>query len=144
LEFAEDSRYGGGALFNAGAYGSEFERWSRGGRDERAGRDSSISREQMNFSYRDSHLPAGTVVTRVRLRLAKPSRCASIPSCELVSRKKQPTCQAAQFSSMFRNPPGDYAGRRSSRRSQERIGQRRLPSATPIYHQQARQGEVRH
>jgi UDP-N-acetylmuramate dehydrogenase len=71
------------------------------------------SREQMNFSYRDSHLPAGTVVTRVRLRLAKaePVRVDS-KLRELVGRRKSSQPAGLPNSgSMFRNPPGDYAGR---------------------------------
>lgn len=116
LEFAEGipGTVGGALFMNAGAYGSEFEKvveevdaMSAQGETVR------YSREQMNFSYRDSHLPAGTVVTRVRLRLTKaePVRVDS-KLRELVGRRKSSQPAGLPNSgSMFRNPPGDYAGR---------------------------------
>jgi UDP-N-acetylmuramate dehydrogenase len=67
----------------------------------------------MTFSYRDSHLPAGTVVTRVTLRLEKAEATrVSAKVRELTTRRKQ--SQPSGFpnsGSMFRNPAGDYAGR---------------------------------
>ncbi len=67
----------------------------------------------MTFSYRDSHLPTGTVITRVHLRLLK-GETVEVDSKvrELVGRRK--SSQPSGFpnsGSMFRNPPGDYAGR---------------------------------
>ena len=67
----------------------------------------------MTFTYRDSHLPAGTVVTRVAMRLRK-GEAAEVSSKlrELVGKRK--SSQPSGFpnsGSMFRNPPGDYAGR---------------------------------
>jgi UDP-N-acetylmuramate dehydrogenase len=116
LEFAEGipGTVGGALYMNAGAYGSEFERVidriegvSRGGEPVR------FSRPQMTFSYRDSHLPQGTVVTRVEMRLAR-SDVARVGGKvrDLTSKRKQ--SQPSGFpnsGSMFRNPPGDYAGR---------------------------------
>jgi UDP-N-acetylmuramate dehydrogenase len=70
-------------------------------------------REQLNFTYRDSHLPAGTVVTRATLLVHKGEAAAvSSKVRELVSKRK--SSQPAGFpnsGSMFRNPTGDYAGR---------------------------------
>jgi UDP-N-acetylmuramate dehydrogenase len=67
----------------------------------------------MTFTYRDSHLPAGMVVTEVRLRL-RPEDAAKVSSRvrELVTKRK--TSQPSGFpnsGSMFRNPPRDFAGR---------------------------------
>jgi UDP-N-acetylmuramate dehydrogenase len=67
----------------------------------------------MSFSYRDAHLPAGMVVTEVRMRL-RPEDPAQISSRvrELVTKRK--TSQPSGYpnsGSMFRNPPGDFAGR---------------------------------
>ena len=116
LEFAEGipGTVGGALFMNAGAYGSEFEKvveevdaMSAPGEPVR------LSREQMNFSYRDSHLPAGTVVIEVRMRLAK-AEAARVDSMlrELVGRRKSSQPAGLPNSgSMFRNPPGDYAGR---------------------------------
>ena len=116
LEFAEGipGTVGGALFMNAGAYGSEFEKVV----DEvdamsAQGEPVRLSREQMTFSYRDSHLPAGTVVTQVRMRLAK-AEAAHVDSKlrELVGRRKSSQPAGLPNSgSMFRNPPGDYAGR---------------------------------
>jgi UDP-N-acetylmuramate dehydrogenase len=116
LEFAEGipGTVGGALYMNAGAYGSEFEKivdqvegMTRDGKPMR------FSREQMTFSYRDSHLPPGTVVTRVSMRLDK-AEAARVGSKvrELTSRRKgsQPS-GFPNSGSMFRNPSGDYAGR---------------------------------
>ena len=116
LEFAEGipGTVGGALVMNAGAYGSEFEKVVE--RVEAINLDGHpvvFSREQMTFSYRDSHLPAGTVVTRVLLRLRR-EEPAEVDSKlrELVGKRK--SSQPSGFpnsGSMFRNPPGDYAGR---------------------------------
>jgi UDP-N-acetylmuramate dehydrogenase len=116
LEFAEGipGTVGGALFMNAGAYGSEFEKVV----DEvnamsAQGEPVRFSREQMTFSYRDSHLPAGTVVIEVRMRLAK-AETARVDAKlrELVGRRKSSQPAGLPNSgSMFRNPPGDYAGR---------------------------------
>jgi UDP-N-acetylmuramate dehydrogenase len=116
LEFAEGipGTVGGALYMNAGAYGSEFEKVV----DQiegmsRAGEPMRFSRQEMTFSYRDSHLPAGTVVTRVAMRLQQ-GEVARVDSKvrELTSKRKgsQPS-GFPNSGSMFRNPPGDYAGR---------------------------------
>ena len=116
MEFAEGipGSVGGALVMNAGAYGSEFEKIvERVEAVSGSGAPISFLREQLNFTYRDSHLPAGTVVTRVTLRLHK-AEVAAVSSKvrELVSKRK--SSQPAGFpnsGSMFRNPTGDYAGR---------------------------------
>jgi UDP-N-acetylmuramate dehydrogenase len=116
LEFAEGipGSVGGALFMNAGAYGSEFEKVA----DQIEGVTSQgqpirLSRDEMTFSYRDSHLPPGTIVTRVRMQLPK-AEPAAVGSklYELVRRRKasQPSGYP-NSGSMFRNPPGDYAGR---------------------------------
>lgn len=116
LEFAEGipGTVGGALFMNAGAYGSEFEKVVEEVEAINSqGESLRFSREEMNFSYRDSHLPKGTVVTGVRLRLAKaePARVDS-KLRELVGRRKSSQPSGLPNSgSMFRNPPGDYAGR---------------------------------
>jgi UDP-N-acetylmuramate dehydrogenase len=116
LEFAEGipGTIGGALVMNAGAYGSEFERIVAEVEGVTAqGTALCFSRAQMNFSYRDSHLPPGVVVTRVKLRLVK-DEAARVSSKlrELVTRRKssQPAGRP-NSGSMFRNPPGDFAGR---------------------------------
>lgn len=116
LEFAEGipGTLGGALVMNAGAYGSEFEKIV----DQvdgltQAGEPVRFTREQMTFTYRDSHLPPGTVVTQVLLRLTlEDAAKVTAKVRDLVTKRK-----AAQPSgypnsgSMFRNPTGDYAGR---------------------------------
>ena len=116
LEFAEGipGSVGGALMMNAGAYGSEFEKVV----DQvegvaQAGEAVRFNRTQMTFAYRDSQLPLGTVVTRVRLRLRK-ADAAQVSSKlrELVSKRKSSQPSGYPNSgSMFRNPPGDFAGR---------------------------------
>jgi UDP-N-acetylmuramate dehydrogenase len=116
LEFAEGipGTVGGALFMNAGAYGSELEKAI----DQvdgltREGEPIRLSRNEMSFSYRDAHLPAGMVVTEVRMRL-RPEDPVQISSRvrELVTKRK--TSQPSGYpnsGSMFRNPPGDFAGR---------------------------------
>jgi UDP-N-acetylmuramate dehydrogenase len=99
---------------NAGAYGSEFEKVVETvyGRNQQ-GSPIQFNREQMRFTYRDSHLPPGTVVTRVRLSLHRQeSSEVSMKVRELVTKRKSSQPSGYPNSgSMFRNPPEDYAGR---------------------------------
>lgn len=116
LEFAEGipGSVGGALFMNAGAYGSEMERIvERVEALSARGEPILLSRSEMTFSYRDSHLAAGIVVTRVRLRLGRDDPAEVRRKLgELVSRRKKsqpggyPNC-----GSVFRNPAGDFAGR---------------------------------
>jgi len=99
---------------NAGAYGSEFERVvEQVEAVNQTGQAQRFSRGELKFTYRDSHLPHGIVVTRVRLRLRKAAaEEVAARLRELVSKRKssQPSGHP-NSGSMFRNPPGDFAGR---------------------------------
>lgn len=116
LEFAEGipGSVGGALVMNAGAYGSQIEKVvdriegvTHGGEQIR------FSREDMVFSYRDSHLPWGTIVTLVRMRLSKNEVAGvGLRVQELAAkRKKSQPSGYPNAGSMFRNPPGDFAGR---------------------------------
>ncbi len=116
LEFAEGipGSVGGALVMNAGAYGSEFEKVvEQVEAVNAAGEPIIFCRDEMTFTYRDSHLPAGAVVTRVAMHLQKTEAVAvSSKLRELVGKRK--SSQPSGFpnsGSMFRNPPGDYAGR---------------------------------
>lgn len=116
LEFAEGipGTVGGALVMNAGAYGSEFEKIvDRVEGIDSDGRAIRYSRAEMNFSYRDSHWLAGAVVTRVRVRLRKEAGAqVSANVRALVARRKSSQPSGYPNSgSMFRNPPGDFAGR---------------------------------
>jgi UDP-N-acetylmuramate dehydrogenase len=116
LEFAEGipGSVGGALVMNAGAYGSEIEKIvdrveGVSAKGERLDR----KRGAMVFGYRSSNLPSGTIVTRVEFRLS-PDRPEAVGARlrELVARRKQSQPSGYPNSgSMFRNPPGDFAGR---------------------------------
>jgi len=116
LEFAEGipGTMGGALVMNAGAYGSEFEKIvDQVDAISRNGDPVHFNRHEMTFTYRDSHMPAGMVVTWVRLLLHKDQATqVSSKVRELVSKRKnsQPSGRP-NSGSMFRNPPGDFAGR---------------------------------
>jgi UDP-N-acetylmuramate dehydrogenase len=116
LEFAEGipGSVGGALVMNAGAYGSEMDKVvDRVEGVDPKGEPISFDREGLFFSYRDSHLPWGTIVTEVRMRLVKSaSEEVGLKVRELVGRRKKSQPSGYPNSgSMFRNPPGDFAGR---------------------------------
>jgi UDP-N-acetylmuramate dehydrogenase len=133
LEFAEGipGTVGGALVMNAGAYGSEIEKVVE--RVDAIGADGQpvvFARAQLTFSYRDSHLPPGTVVTRVLLRLRREEAVkVNAKLRELVGKRK--SSQPSGFpnsGSMFRNPPGDFAGRliEAAGLKGHRVGQARI------------------
>jgi UDP-N-acetylmuramate dehydrogenase len=116
LEFGEGipGSVGGALYMNAGAYGSEMEKIvARVEGATPSGDAVAFTRDQMTFSYRDSNLPPGTIVTAVTMRLEKKDAAEVTTKVrDLVARRK--SSQPAGFpnsGSMFRNPPGDFAGR---------------------------------
>jgi UDP-N-acetylmuramate dehydrogenase len=116
LEFAEGipGTIGGALFMNAGAYGSEFEKViDRVDGFTREAEPIRLSRNEMTFTYRDSHLPAGMVVTEVELRLRQEDSAKVTSKVrELVTKRKNSQPSGYPNSgSMFRNPPGDFAGR---------------------------------
>ncbi len=74
-----------------------------------------LDAEAFHFGYRHAELPPGGVVTHLRLRFTKatPARIAAAEQAaraELARRHRtQPRGRSA--GSVFKNPPGDYAGR---------------------------------
>jgi len=115
LEFAEGipGSVGGGLVMNAGAYGGEFEQVVESVEGvTHQGEVIRMARAEMTFTYRDSHLPPGMVVMRVTFHLRKedPARVRSNIQ-ELVNRRKSSQPSGPNSGSMFRNPPGDFAGR---------------------------------
>jgi len=116
LEFAEGipGTVGGALYMNAGAYGSEFEKVvDHVDAMNFRGDPLHLSRAQMTLSYRDSHLPAGTVVTHVRMKLCKEESAQVSSKVREITRKRKGS-QPSGFpnsGSMFRNPSGDFAGR---------------------------------
>jgi UDP-N-acetylmuramate dehydrogenase len=105
----------GGALFmNAGAYGGEV----AGSVDEVEGVDVDgrlrrLARTALAFSYRRTALPAGFLVTAVRFRL-RPETVDAVQARLASARDRRIASQPhgwANAGSIFKNPPGDFAGR---------------------------------
>lgn len=116
LEFAEGipGSVGGALVMNAGAYGSEMEKIVvRVEGVTEKGAPLGLERGEMVFTYRDSHLRPVTLVTRVCMRLVKGKADeVGLKVRELVVRRKRSQPSGYPNSgSMFRNPPGDFAGR---------------------------------
>jgi UDP-N-acetylmuramate dehydrogenase len=70
------------------------------------------SAADLGLGYRTSALPPGEIVTSVRLRLARGDAAASLERLrEIVRWRRANQPGGANAGSVFRNPPGDSAGR---------------------------------
>ena len=116
LEFAEGipGRVGGGLLMNAGAFGGE-----RSAVVEtitgltRTGRPVRLSSTAIGFAYRTTALPPQCIVSEVVFCLP-PKPPASITAALQQAREKRNHSQPHGYpnaGSIFKNPPGRYAGR---------------------------------
>jgi UDP-N-acetylmuramate dehydrogenase len=116
LEYAEGipGTVGGALYMNAGAYGGEVS----GGVDEVEGVDAAgvvgrLPGATLAFAYRRTALPPGFLVTAVRFRL-RPEGADAIQSRLEAARTRRTASQPhgqANAGSIFKNPPGDHAGR---------------------------------
>lgn len=72
-----------------------------------------VPRASLCWEYRHTALPSGAVLTRLRFRLPKGDGQASQAKmdADLAYRKRTQPLQLPNFGSVFRNPPGDHAGR---------------------------------
>jgi UDP-N-acetylmuramate dehydrogenase len=116
LEFAEGipASVGGAIVMNAGAYGSEMEKVVAQVEGLTAkGEERVFARADLSFSYRSAHLPIDFIVTRVRFVLSKGIAADMQQNMRELLRKRKLSQPAGlpNSGSMFRNPPGDYAGR---------------------------------
>lgn len=105
---------GGAVAMNAGAFGEEIGQMVKDvqlitGDGKTVLRDSS----QLSFSYRESSIPKGTVILKVRLELKKgqPDAIRRKITDHLKKRKASQPLDFHNGGSIFRNPPGDFAGR---------------------------------
>jgi UDP-N-acetylmuramate dehydrogenase len=107
---------GGALVGNAGAHGGDV----AGSLDvaeilHRDGRVDSVPAEKMEFGYRQSWIkrrPGWAVVLSASFRLT-PSSPDQVRArvAELVAQRQRTQPPGASLGSMFRNPPGDFAGR---------------------------------
>lgn len=103
--------FGGAVVMNAGGHGSNMaasvtrvHTWRGGPRV--------WSAEDLGFGYRTSSLPPGEVVTSVELTLARGDpEAARSQIAEVVRWRRAHQPGGANAGSVFRNPPGDTAGR---------------------------------
>jgi UDP-N-acetylmuramate dehydrogenase len=105
----------GGAVWgNAGAWGGSVADYlARVSLVTAEGRDLVLSREAIPYAYRSSGLPSGSVIVRATFALAPDDPIAirrRISKC-LVQRNASQPVEFRSAGSIFKNPPGDYAGR---------------------------------
>jgi len=116
LEFAEGipGSIGGGLLMNAGAFGGEIANVVTGivGVAPDGG-ERYLPREELRFGYRRFDLPPNLIVTRVDFALAR-GDVQAIRATMAGAKRKRDAKQPLGWpnaGSIFKNPPGDYAGR---------------------------------
>ena len=116
VEFAEGipGSLGGGLLMNAGAFGSELSRVV----EAIAGicPDGTLVRlpgEKLGFAYRRTALPPSLIVTEIEFRLPRQPHEVLLATMGEAQRKRQQTQPHGypNAGSIFKNPPGTYAGR---------------------------------
>ncbi len=133
LEFAEGipGTIGGGVIMNAGAFGGEIGEVVEALHGvDRAGRVSRLSRDALRFSYRHLDLPRGFVVTALDIRLQRgdPDTMAERAAEARRKRGKRQPLGHPNAGSVWKNPPGDFAGRLIDRVGLrgERVGQAQI------------------
>lgn len=136
LEFAEGipGTLGGGLLMNAGAFGGEIADVLVSVRAiDRTGQAVVYPRSELRFGYRQFDLPKGLVVTALELSL-RPGDPEVIRARCLTAKRKREQCQPRGLpnaGSVFKNPPGDFAGRLI-----ERVGLRGFRHGNAMFSEQ--------
>jgi UDP-N-acetylmuramate dehydrogenase len=116
LEFGEGipGTVGGGLVMNAGAFGGEIAKVVTVVHGvTRAGELRALTPEEVNFAYRRTALPAGFVITRVEFELTTGDReqlRSRVREIHARRAARQP-CGIPNAGSIFKNPPGNFAGR---------------------------------
>ena len=116
VEFAEGipGRVGGGLLMNAGAFGGELSAVVETITGvTHTGQSLRLSNASIGFAYRTTALPPQCIVSEVVFRLRQKSR-ADITAALQQAREKRHRSQPHGYpnaGSIFKNPPGRYAGR---------------------------------
>ena len=116
LEFGEGipGTVGGGLVMNAGAFGGEMAKvvtLVHGVTVEGDAR--ALSKDEVNFAYRRTDLPPRFVITRVDFELEPGDRemlRARVAELKVKRAARQPR-NVPNAGSIFKNPPGNFAGR---------------------------------
>ena len=116
LEFAEGipGTVGGGLLMNAGAFGGEISdviEWVEG--VDAHGAVQRLPRTALRFGYRQFDLPKGFIVTHAEF-LLHPGEPATIIAKRTTAKRRREAHQPLGYpnaGSIFKNPPGEFAGR---------------------------------
>jgi UDP-N-acetylmuramate dehydrogenase len=116
VEFAEGipGSVGGGLLMNAGAFGGELSRVVQAiAGVQLDGRYMRIPGAEVGFAYRHTALPLHFIVTAVEFALQQKNAAETLNRMEQAQRKRQRTQPHGypNAGSIFKNPPGTYAGR---------------------------------
>lgn len=116
VEFGEGipGTVGGGVRMNAGAFGGEIADVTVAIRGvSAAGERVRIPRADLGFAYRRLDLPRGFAVTALELRVARgePEEIARAISSAKGRRGRHQPLGQPNAGSIFKNPPGDFAGR---------------------------------
>lgn len=107
---------GGAAINNAGAHGSDMAASVQSVVVHRPGGVARLALDDLQYGYRESALKGSAtpyLVTKVALQLeagADPAELAAL-AAEYVAHRKRTQPPGASLGSIFKNPPGDYAGR---------------------------------
>jgi UDP-N-acetylmuramate dehydrogenase len=107
---------GGAAINNAGAHGGDMARDVRSVTVHRPGGAVTLTNAELAYAYRESALKQANesfLVTSVTLALEPGADPAVLQAqaAEYVAHRKRTQPPGASLGSIFKNPPGDYAGR---------------------------------
>lgn len=104
---------GGGIVMNAGANGGEIKDVVEGVWIWLDGREIVLSKDEIEFGYRKSHLPQGSVVTRAvfGLRIGNRKESEKMVKDYMDKRSKTQPVKTSNCGSVFKNPPEIPAGK---------------------------------
>ena len=103
---------GGSIYMNAGANGGEIKDAVKKVHIWHEGEEKELSREEINFEYRKSNLPEGSIVTKAVFELRRGDRKKSEENVRqyLAYRNRTQPVKIANTGSVFKNPPTVSAG----------------------------------
>lgn len=104
---------GGAVVMNAGASGGEVKDVLSEVKVLKDGELRTLKADKLDLSYRQSRLPEGAVITSATFRLEKGDEVEIGRKMKenLERRRRTQPLDIPSAGSVFRNPPGDYAGR---------------------------------